>query len=64
MTFQCKVLKKVIKNEMDTSLIERIEFSSELRVIKKFKKRQELCRNKIRRSKKTGLREKMHQKYI
>lgn len=45
---------------MDTSLVERIEFSSDLRVIKKFKKRQELCRNKIRRSKKTGLREKMH----
>lgn len=39
MTLQCKVLKKLIKNEMETSLIERIEFSSDLRVIKKFKKR-------------------------
>jgi len=40
MTYKCRVLKKVIKNEDDTDAIERIEFNSDPKVIKKFLKRQ------------------------
>ena len=40
MTMKCEVLKKVIRNEDDKSIIERIEFNSDLKVIKKFVKRQ------------------------
>ena len=61
MTYECKVLKKVIKNEDDQSIIERIEFSSDPKVIKKFLKRQAKCKNKKDRARKTGLREKMLQ---
>lgn len=40
MTLKCEVLKKVIRNEDDKTIIERIEFNSDLKVIKKFMKRQ------------------------
>ena len=40
MTLKCRVLKKIIKNEEDDTIIERIEFNSDPKVIKKFLKRQ------------------------
>lgn len=40
MTYKCKVLKKVIKCEDNSGVIERIEFNSDPKVIKKFQKRQ------------------------
>jgi len=40
MTLKCRVLKKIIKNEEDDGIIERIEFNSDPKVIKKFLKRQ------------------------
>ena len=40
MTLKCRVLKKIIKSEEDGHQIERIEFNSDPKVIKKFKKRQ------------------------
>ncbi len=40
MTLKCEVLKKVIRNEDDKNEIERVEFNSDLKVIKKFMKRQ------------------------
>lgn len=39
MTLRCEVLQKVIKSEDQDGEIERIEFNSDLKVIKKFVKR-------------------------
>ena len=62
MTLKCRVLKKIIKNEEDDSIIERIEFNSDQKVIKKFLKRQQKCKTRKKdRQRKTGLREKMLQ---
>ena len=61
MTYKCRVLKKVIKSEDEEGVIERIEFNSDPKVIKKFLKRQSKCKIKKDRAKKTGLREKMLQ---
>jgi hypothetical protein len=46
MTLKCRVLKKIIKSEEDGYQIERIEFNSDPKVIKKFKKRQQKCKYK------------------
>ena len=59
MTFKCRVLKKVIKSEDEEGAIERIEFNSDPKVIKKFLKRQQKCKAKKDRAPKTGLRQKM-----
>ena len=59
MTYKCRVLKKVIKDEDTEGVIERIEFNSDPKVIKKFLKRQQKCKTKKDRARKTGLREKM-----
>ena len=59
MTYKCRVLKKVIKCEDNPGVIERIEFNSDPKVIKKFIKRQQKCKTKKDRARKTGLREKM-----
>jgi hypothetical protein len=59
MTYKCRVLKKVIKNEDDLNIIDRIEFDSDPKVVKKFLKRQQKCKTKKDRARKTGLREKM-----
>jgi len=40
MTYKCRVLKKVIKSEDTDGIIERVEFNSDPKVIKKFLKRQ------------------------
>lgn len=58
-TYKCRVLKKVIKDEDDQAQIERVEFNSDPKVIKKFIKRQQKCKTKKDRARKTGLREKM-----
>ena len=39
MTHKCRVLKKVIKSEDQDGIVERIEFISDPKVIKKFLKR-------------------------
>lgn len=49
---KCEVLKKVIRNEDDKSIIERIEFNSDLKVIKKFVKRQQKNNNRKDRGRK------------
>lgn len=59
MTYKCRVLKKVIKCEDDNTVVERVEFNSDPKVIKKFLKRQQKCKTKKDRARKTGLREKM-----
>jgi len=59
MTLKCQVLKKVIKSEDEDGQIERIEFNSDPKVIKKFLKRQQKCKTKKDRARKTGLREKV-----
>jgi len=59
MTYKCRVLKKVIKSEDVDGLIERVEFNSDPKVIKKFIKRQQKCITKKFRARKTGIREKM-----
>ena len=59
MTYECRVLKKVIKSENDPGKIERIEFNSDPKVIKKFNKRHSKCKSKNNKAKKTGLREKI-----
>lgn len=59
MTLKCRVLKKIIKNEDDTSKIERIEFNSDSKAIKKFKKRQVKNKSKSGRQRKIGLRDKV-----
>lgn len=46
MTYQCKVLKKIIKSEEEGQQIERIEFNADPKVIKKFIKRQQKCKTK------------------
>ena len=61
MTYSCKVLKKIIKSEDEGQQIERIEFNADPKVIKKFIKRQQKCKTKKDRQKKTGLRQKMQQ---
>jgi hypothetical protein len=61
MTLKCRVLKKVIKSEDQEGAVERIEFNSDPKVIKKFIKRQQKCKTKKDRARKTGLREKMLQ---
>lgn len=64
MTLKCSVLKKIIKNEEDPSKIERIEFNSDPKALKKFEKRRRKCEYKKDRQKKTGLRQKMQQAQI
>jgi ribosomal protein S18 len=59
MNYECRVLKKVIKSEDEFGKIERIEFNSDPKVIKKFIKRHSKCKSKKDRARKTGLREKI-----
>jgi hypothetical protein len=59
MTYKCRVVKKVIKSEDYDGVIERVEFNSDPKVIKKFIKRQQKCITKKFRARKTGIREKM-----
>ena len=62
MTLKCEVLKKVIRNEDDKNEIERVEFNSDLKVIKKFMKRQQKNKSKInnRINRKIVLRQKIY----
>lgn len=53
------VLQKVIRSEDDPSVIEKIEFNSIDKFIRKFEKRQQKCKFKIQRQKKVGLRDKI-----
>ena len=59
MSYECKVLKKVIKSEDESGKIERIEFNSDPKVVKKFIKRHSKCKQKKDRAPKIGLRQKI-----